>query len=98
MDIIGGNVGKYEKKVTKNGKEFYAFSVAETKGWGENKNTVWYDCTTWEDLGLQKGDKVVVFGHKGTREHNEKVYNTLEVFQVSGTRGAPKRTDEDVAF
>lgn len=83
MDCIGGRVNNVEKKETKGGKEFLTFSVAENKGFGDNKTTTWYDCTSWDlNLPVTKGSSVVIFGHVSQREFKEKVYNQVEVFHV----------------
>lgn len=84
MEVVGGNVGKAEMKVTKNGKQFLSFSVAENKGFGDAKETIWYDCVLWsgDAQAVQKGDKVVVFGHKSERTYQDKVYNNIDVFHV----------------
>jgi len=82
-------VGKdAEVRATSSGKELASFSVAFDNGWGDNKQTVWLDCTYWGNRGvkvapyIKKGNQLVVEGDIGTREHEGKVYLTLNVSDV----------------
>jgi single-strand DNA-binding protein len=58
-------------------------------GFGDNKTTVWLDCTLWGDRGeklapmILKGDRIGVTGELGTREHDGKTYVTLKVADVT---------------
>ena len=58
-------------------------------GWGDNKNTVWLDCSLWGDRGervaqyITKGSQLGVSGELGTREHDGKTYVTLNVREVT---------------
>ena len=67
--IIQGNLGKDpEMRFTPQGKAVTTFSVAVDRGYGENKQTVWYNVETWEKTAeacnqyLKKGSKVLVEG------------------------------------
>lgn len=79
--IIPGNLGRdAEYKQTQSGQEFCRFTVASDSGYGENKQTTWFDVTNWgkgsrglSDL-LKKGSKVTVIGELSTREHEGKTY------------------------
>lgn len=78
---IAGVTGKdAQHKTTQNGKEFCSFSVAVNTGYGDNKQTTWWDVTRWgkgadklADM-LSKGTKVTVIGEVSTREHDGKTY------------------------
>lgn len=79
--IITGNLGKdAEYKTTQGGSELCSFTVADEAGYGDNKQTIWFDVSRWgkgaEGLSriLVKGSKVTVIGELSTREHNGKTY------------------------
>lgn len=79
--IINGNTGKdAEYKTTQSGSELCTFSVADEAGYGDNKETIWFDVTSWgkgsQGLAnaLRKGSKVNVIGELSTREYNGKTY------------------------
>jgi len=72
--IIAGNLGKDpEMRATQNGTSVANFSVAVSRGWGENKKTEWYNVVAWKTLAetaekyLKKGSKVLVEGEMETR-------------------------------
>lgn len=70
-------------RYTQAGKSVTGFSAAFDDGWGDNKKTIWLDCSGWGDRYekvahyLVKGAQVVVEGNIGTREHEGKTYITL---------------------
>jgi len=87
-----GNVGKQpELRFLPDGKAVCSYSVAVTLGSGENKQTLWYRCTSWEKQAendnqyLAKGSKVYIEGvplpDKTT--HNPKMYTTKEHVVIS---------------
>lgn len=88
---------------TQAGKAVTGFSLAVDIGWGDNKQTLWLDCSLWGDRGeklaqhLVKGSQPTVSGEIGTREHDGKTYVTLNVREVSpewqqdGSRGGEQR-------
>ena len=85
-----GRVGKdATTRYTQAGKPVTGFSLAVDRGWGDNKQTVWLDCTLWGDRGvkvaehIKKGDRLGVNGEIGTREHDGKTYVTLDVKDVT---------------
>lgn len=78
---LAGATGKDAQfKTTQNGKEFCSFSVAVSTGYGDNRQTTWWDVTRWgkgaDKLAelLPKGTKVTVIGEVSTREHDGKTY------------------------
>lgn len=94
---IAGRIGKdAEVRSTQKGDQVTGFPVAVDDGWGDNKRTLWFDCSMWGQRGakmasyLLKGVPVAVTGDLGTREHNGKTYLTVRVsdmtFQGSGKR------------
>lgn len=85
-----GNVGKdAEHKTTQGGAEFCRFSLAGTVGYGDNKQTVWFDVTKWgkgsEGLSriLLKGTKVTVSGELSQREHEGKTYLQIRADHIA---------------
>lgn len=62
------------------------FSVAVDVGYGERKQTLWWDCALFGKRAegklpeyLTKGQMVAVSGEPGRREHEGKTYLTLNV-------------------
>lgn len=85
-----GRIGK--DAVTRHtgaGKAVTGWSLAVDTGYGDNRQTVWLDCTLWGDRGekiapmILKGDRLGVSGEIGTREHDGKTYVTLKVAEVT---------------
>jgi single-strand DNA-binding protein len=74
---------------TQAGKAVTGWALAVDKGWGDNKQTVWLDCSLWGERGekvagyIKKGDRLGVTGEIGTREHDGKTYITLDVREVT---------------
>lgn len=85
-----GRVGRdAQTRYTQAGKPVTGWSLAVDKGWGDNKQTVWLDCSLWGDRGeklaphITKGAQLGVIGEIGTREHDGKTYVTLDVRDVT---------------
>lgn len=78
--LVAGNVGKNnaETRATKGGESYTTFSVGADAGAGNNKKTLWYDCTIWGDRGekvaqyLTTGTPVTITGELNTREWEDK--------------------------
>jgi single-strand DNA-binding protein len=94
-----GRVGRDAvTRYTNTGKAVTGWALAVDTGWGDNKKTVWLDCSQWGERGekvgehIRKGDRLGVTGELGTREHEGKTYVTLNVQDV--TLLAPKRESE----
>ena len=74
---------------TQSGKAVTGWALAVEKGWGDNKQTVWLDCSLWGERGerlaehIRKDDRLGVVGEIGTREHDGKTYITLDVRDVT---------------
>ena len=84
---ILGKLGKDVELKDINGKRLAKFSIADNVGWGENKQTMWYEISVWDGLAktnfvdyLKKGQTVQVVGELSSREYNGKTY--LEVKRV----------------
>lgn len=84
-----------QTRYTQGGKVVTGFSAAYDNGWGDNKQTVWLDCSIWGERGekvassLTKGTQIVVEGDIGTREHDGKTYLTLKVSEFKFAGGKP---------
>lgn len=85
-----GRVGRDAvTRYTQAGKAVTGWALAVDKGWGDNKQTVWLDCSLWGERGeklaqhITKGSQLGVTGEIGTREHDGKTYVTLDVRDVT---------------
>ena len=91
---IFGNVGKQpEPRTTQSGQKVCGFSIAVNDGFGDNKRTLWFDCSCWGKRGeaiannVNKGDKLCVTGDLSTREYEGKTYLTVNVNDFSFAGG-----------
>ena len=102
VTTIVGNVGKDAVyKEGQNGKGYVNFSVGASTGWGDKKETLWFDVTKWNASPklaemLLKGSKVTVIGDQSEREHNGKTYKqlTAQVIDVQGRSGGDNGSPE----
>lgn len=85
-----GHAGKDAvTRFTQNGEPVTGFSLAVDSGYGDKKQTLWFDCSAWgkrfEKVGeyITKGAQLGVTGELGTREHEGKTYLTLRVADVT---------------
>lgn len=85
-----GRIGKDAvTRYTQGNKAVTGWSLAVDKGFGENKQTVWLDCSWWGERSvkvaefIKKGDRLAVVGEIGTREHDGKTYVTLDIRDVT---------------
>lgn len=88
--VIAGRLGKdAELRRTQGGDAVLSFPVAVDDGYGQNKSTMWFDCSVWgkrgEALGqhLRKGAAVAVSGDLSKREHEGKTYLTVRANDVT---------------
>ena len=96
-----GRVGKDAiVRYTQSGKAVAGWSLAVDDGWGQNKQTVWLDCSLWGDRAeklapfITKGAQIGVTGSIGTREHDGKTYVTLRVQDVTLLGGKGERDQQ----
>jgi single-strand DNA-binding protein len=104
ITTIAGGVGKDAVfKSTQQGQELCSFSVGASIGYGDKKQTIWFDVTKWgkgtDKLAgmLLKGTKVTVSGELSTREYEGKTYLQLRADHVAlqGSRqGGDQQRDE----
>ena len=88
--VIAGNIGKpAEVRNTQAGQKVTSWTVAVDDGWGDQKTTIWFDCSFWGQRGekvapyIQKGGKITVSGELSKREHDGKTYLTVNVTDVT---------------
>lgn len=89
LNIIGrvGKGGASIKSVRD--RTVLAFSIAVDSGWGENKTTLWFDCSLWGQRGeklakhINQGDQIGVTGSLSTRENDGKTYLKIDVQDVT---------------
>jgi single-strand DNA-binding protein len=75
--VVAGNTGKdAEFKTTQGGTELCRFSLAGTVGYGDNKQTLWFDVTKW-------GKGVTVSGELSQREHGDKTYLQIRADHIA---------------
>ena len=97
---IAGRVTKNaENRRTQNGDNITGFSVAVDDGFGQNKSTIFFDCSMFGNRGeklsgmLTKGTPVTVSGDFSTREYNGKTYMQVRVSDVT-LQGGKRRDDQ----
>jgi len=82
-------------RYTQAGKSVTGFSAAVDSGYGDNKQTLWLDCSAWGERYekvapyLTKGSQAFVQGELGTREHEGKTYVTVRVAEIKLVGGKP---------
>lgn len=87
---VAGNIGKdATTRTTQGGDKVTGWPVAVEERNGQDKRTLWFDCTLWGARGeklaqyLTKGSKVSVAGELSMREHEGKTYLTIRADQVT---------------
>lgn len=97
---IAGNIGKdATTRTTQGGEKVTGWGVAVEERNGQEKRTIWFDCTLWGKRGeslaqyLTKGTRVAVAGDLSTREHEGKTYLTVRADQVTLLGGGEKREE-----
>lgn len=89
-------------RTTQQGDKVTGFSVAVDDGFGQNKRTLFFDCSLWGKRGeslsqyLTKGASVTVAGDLSTREHEGKTYLTIRVSEITlqGGKSGGGRSDD----
>lgn len=100
--VIAGNIGKDAvTRTTQGGDKITGWSVAVEDGFGQNKRTMWFDCSWFGGRGeklaqyLTKGSKITVSGDFSTREHEGKTYLQVRVNDVTLQGGKPEGQRDD---
>ena len=95
-----GNLGKDAEMKQAGSSNVLNFSVANTVGFGDKKQTLWMGCAIWGKKAdsleqyLKKGTKVWISGELSTREHEGKTYMQVRVNDLDFCGG---RNDGDSA-
>lgn len=94
-----GKLGKDVEIKTVGQNTVAQFSLAETVGFGEKKQTIWYDVSIWGKRAesglvdyLSKGRELLVYGELMTTEHNGKTYLKINANDVKLTQGTKENT------
>jgi single-strand DNA-binding protein len=97
---IAGNIGKDAvTRRTQSGDAVTSWTVAVEDRQGQDRRTIWFDCSLWGKRGeslaqyLTKGGKVAVSGELSTREHEGKTYLSVRAEQVTLLGGGQERSD-----
>lgn len=87
---IAGRTGKAgELRRTQGGDPVLGFSIAVDDGYGDKKSTMWFDCSVWGkratalEQHITKGTALTVVGDLGKREHEGKIYLTVNVRELT---------------
>ncbi len=99
MTILTTFVGRIGKdavtRFTQGGDPIVGFSLAADNGFGDKKQTLWFDASgfgkRYEAVCpyLLKGAQVWVAGEQGEREHDGKIYKTLRLTDLQLVGGKP---------
>ena len=99
---IAGTIGKDAViRRTQAGEPILGFSVAVDDGYGENKQTMWFDVALWGKRGqalephLKKGTKVTVSGDFSTRLHENKTYFTCRANDITIQGGGDRPAKQE---
>ena len=85
---VAGRVGKDAETRQAGNSSVTGFSVAGDTGFGDRKQSHWFNCSLWGKRGeamqqyLTKGQEVVVIGEYSEREYNGNKYKELNVLDV----------------
>jgi single-strand DNA-binding protein len=107
---IYGNIGRDpELRYTKTGKAVWSVEVGSSHGKDENRKTIWYSGTAWEEIaeklggeGFQKGDYVCMIARPvEVRQYTKKDGTTgfsLDCSVISFQRETRKDESQEVPF
>lgn len=85
---VAGRLGKDSELRQAGSSQVLSFSVAGDTGFGERKQSHWFNCSLWGNQGaalqqyLLKGQQVTVIGEYSEREYDGKQYKELRVNQI----------------
>lgn len=106
---LTGNVGQMDSQYTDTGKLTCKFSLAVSTGYGDKKETEWYECIAWERTAeilseyAGKGSKLQVRGDfklqayisKKYEEPRAKLVVTVRDFQFLSPKKEAGEVEED---
>lgn len=86
--IVAGRLGKDSELRQAGSSQVLSFSVAGDTGFGDRKQSHWFECSLWGNQGvalqqyLKKGQQASIVGEFSEREYNGKQYKELRVNQI----------------
>lgn len=86
--IVAGRLGKDSELRQAGNSQVLSFSVAGDTGFGDRKQSHWFECSLWGNQGaalqqyLKKGQQVSIVGEFSEREYQGKQYKELRVNQI----------------
>ena len=102
--ILSGNLTKDATTKNINDKTFINFSIAVNEGFGDNKKTMFVNCTLWGSekiaAALTKGTKVMLKGKLNITKKDDTYYTTMLVDNFGGLEftGSKKSNTENNVF
>ena len=97
VTLLGGVAKDPVQRNTSGGNSVVGFSLAVDDGWGDNKKTIYFDCSIWGKRGeavlnyVTKGSKLCVTGGLSIREYEGKTYLTVNVDNFTFAGGGQQR-------
>jgi len=97
---VAGRLGKDAEVRQAGNSQVCSFSVAGDTGFGDRKQSHWFNCSLWGKRGeamqqyLKKGQEVVIIGEFSEREYNGKQYKELNVLDVKLMGGSPAQQQD----
>ena len=85
---VAGRLGKDAELRQAGNSQVCSFSVAGDTGFGDKKQSHWFNCSLWGNQGaalqqyLLKGQQVTVIGEYSEREYEGKAYKELRVNSI----------------
>lgn len=98
---VAGRLGKDAETRQAGNSSVTGFSVAGDTGFGDRKQSHWFNCSLWGKRGeamqqyLNKGQEVVVIGEYSEREYNGKQYKEINVLDVKLMGGSQSQGQQN---
>lgn len=84
--IVTGRIGKDSTVKKVNDRYVYNFTLAVNIGYGEHKQTKWYECSLWsksDKLSFNKGTNLLIKGSVGARAYLNKENVAVGVLTIN---------------
>jgi len=97
---VAGRLGKDSELRDAGQSKVLGFSVAGDTGFGDRKQSHWFNCSIWGNQGvalqqyLKKGQQVTVIGEYSEREYDGKQYKELRVNSIELQGGSPAQQQD----
>lgn len=98
---VAGRLGKDAELRQAGNSQVCSFSVAGDTGFGDKKQSHWFNCSLWGNQGaalqqyLLKGQQVTVIGEYSEREYEGKAYKELRVNSIELQGGGQSQGQQD---